>query len=307
MKDPKGPSRVFRELEGLVTESRNSASMDLDTLSTEEVLALINSEDGRVADAVKAEIPNIARAVELVVRAFENGGRLFYVGAGTSGRLGVLDAAECPPTFGTDPESIQGVIAGGTGALVRAVEGAEDDERAGAADLEARGLTARDVVVGIAACRRTPYVAGALGYARRRSAGTVYLTANPPEDFPAEVDVAICPLVGPEVITGSTRMKAGTAQKLVLNMLTTAAMVRMGKVYENLMVDHAATSDKLRERARRTVMTATGLDYNGADNLLTRSGGSVKTAIVMHHAGCDSDEAGRRLAEAGGWVRRAIQ
>jgi len=260
-----------------------------------------------VARAVAAEIPNVARAVDLVVETFRSGGRLFYVGAGTSGRLGVLDAAECPPTFGSNPETVQGIIAGGYGALVRAVEGAEDDAEAGAAALKERGLTSRDVVVGIAACRRTPFVAGALRYAREQSAGTVYLTANPPEHLPAEVDVAICTVVGPEVISGSTRMKAATAQKLVLNMLTTAAMVRMGKVYENLMVDHMATSDKLRERAKRILVTVTGLDYKEARALLERAGGSVKAAIVMQRRGCSLEEAERRLSEAGGWVRRAIE
>jgi len=276
-------------------------------MSAEDVLKLINSEDHAVAAAVQAEIPNVVRAVERIVEAFRCGGRLFYVGAGTSGRLGVLDAAECPPTFGSNPDMVQGIIAGGYGALVRAVEGAEDDAEAGAEALRERRLTSRDVVVGIAACRRTPFVAGALRYARELSAGTIYLTANPPRDLPAKVDVAICPVVGPEVVSGSTRMKAGTAQKLVLNMLTTTAMIRMGKVYENLMVDHMATSDKLRERAKRILMTATGLDYGGAAALLARAGGSLKAAIVMGHTGCSLEEAEQRLVEVGGWVGRAIE
>lgn len=290
-----------------MTEGRNPDTMDLDGKSVEEILALVNAEDRKVAPAVAAEIPNIARAVALVVEAMTSGGRLFYVGAGTSGRLGVLDAAECPPTFGTDPELVQGVIAGGYGALVRAVEGAEDDREAGAEALRERGLAARDVVVGIAACRRTPFVAGALGYAREVGARTVYLTANPPDELPVEVDVAISPVVGPEAVMGSTRMKAGSAQKMVLNMLTTTAMVRLGKVYENLMVDLVATSEKLRERGKRILMIAAGLSYDEAASLLGRAGGSVKLALIMHRTGLGVEEARRRLAEAEGWVRRAIQ
>lgn len=298
---------MFREIENLVTEARNPRSRNLDRMSIEEILALIHAEDRTVADAVGAEMPRIAEAVRLIVDAFQSGGRLFYVGAGTSGRLGVLDAAECPPTFGTDPALVQGIIAGGYGALVRSVEGAEDEAAAGALELQARGLGPKDVVVGIAACRRTPYVAGALRYAAGVGARTVHLTANPPEDLPVEVDVAICPVVGPEVVSGSTRMKAGTAQKMVLNMLTTTAMVRLGKVYENLMVDLMATSEKLRERGKRILMMSTGLDYPRAAELLERAGGSVKRALVMHHAGLGPEEADRRLAEADGWVRKALE
>jgi len=289
-----------------VTEGRNPATMDLDLRPVDEILALINAEDRKVAGAVAVEIPNIARAVDLIVESLRSGGRLLYVGAGTSGRLGVLDAAECPPTFGTDPEQVQGVIAGGYGALVRAVEGAEDDAESGAAALRERGISAGDVVVGIAACRRTPFVAHALRYAREMGARTVYVTANPPKGLPVEVDVAICPVVGPEVIMGSTRMKAGTAQKMVLNMLTTAAAVRLGKVHENLMVDLSATSEKLRERSKRILMIAEGISYDEAAALLDRAGGSVKLALVMHRTGLDLDHARVRLAEAGGWVRRAI-
>lgn len=281
--------------------------MDLDRLSIEQTLALINTEDCKVAGAVAAEIPNIAKAVALLVEAFRGGGRLFYVGAGTSGRLGVLDAAECPPTFGTDPEMVQGIIAGGYGALVRAVEGAEDDSAAGREALRERGITERDVVVGIAACRRTPFVAGALAYAKDVGARTVYVTANPPRDLPVAVDVAICPIVGPEVIMGSTRMKAGTAQKMVLNMLTTTAMVQMGKVYENLMVDLTATSEKLRERSKRILMIAAGLSYEEAVALLARADGSVKLALVMQRTGLSADEARDRLSKADGWVRRAVE
>ncbi len=276
-------------------------------MSVEEVLTLINREDRKVVPAILARIPEIARAVDLVVKAFLAEGRLFYVGAGTSGRLGVLDAAECPPTFGTDPEQVQGIIAGGYGALVRAVEGAEDDAAGGADALRDRNLSARDVVVGLAACRRTPFVAGALGYAREVGAPTILVTANPPDDLPVDVDVPISLVVGPEVIMGSTRMKAATAQKMVLNMLTTTAMVRLGKVYENMMVDLMATSEKLRERGKRILMISEGLSYDEAASLLTRSGGSVKLAIVMHRTGTDVKEAGRRLAEVGGWVRKAVE
>lgn len=280
--------------------------MDLDLLSVERTLVLINAEDDKVAGAVAAEIPNIAEAVALLVDAFHRGGRLFYIGAGTSGRLGVLDAAECPPTFGTDPELVQGVIAGGYGALVRAVEGAEDDSAAGQEALRERGLTEKDVVVGIAACRRTPFVAGALTFAKEIGARTVYVTANPPQGLPVAVDVAICPIVGPEVIMGSTRMKAGTAQKMVLNMLTTATMVQIGKVFENLMVDLTATSEKLRERSKRILMIAAGLSYEDAAALLARASGSVKLALVMQRAGLSADQARERLSKAEGRVRGAI-
>lgn len=290
-----------------MTEGRNPDSANLDRMSVEEVLTLINREDRKVVPAILARIPEIARAVDLVVKAFLAEGRLFYVGAGTSGRLGVLDAAECPPTFGTDPEQVQGIIAGGYGALVRAVEGAEDDAAGGADALRDRNLSARDVVVGLAACRRTPFVAGALGYAREVGAPTILVTANPPDDLPVDVDVPISLVVGPEVIMGSTRMKAATAQKMVLNMLTTTAMVRLGKVYENMMVDLMATSEKLRERGKRILMISEGLSYDEAASLLTRSGGSVKLAIVMHRTGTDVKEAGRRLAEVGGWVRKAVE
>jgi N-acetylmuramic acid 6-phosphate etherase len=281
--------------------------MNLDHLSVPEILTLINEEDHEVAPAVAAEIPNIARAVDLIVKAFLDGGRLFYVGAGTSGRLGVLDAAECPPTFGTDPDQVQGMIAGGYGALVRAVEGAEDDAEAGAEAVKERGLTDRDVVVGIAACRRTPFVQGALRYSIDLGAPTILVTANPPEDRPADVTVAISPVVGPEVVMGSTRMKSATAQKMVLNMLTTAAMVRIGKVYENMMVDLMANSEKLRERGKRILMISEGMGYDEAAACLKRAGGSVKLAIVMHRTGLDAGSARERLMAVGGWVRKAIE
>ena len=303
----KASDGVFDEIKNLVTESRNPRTMDLDALGTEEILRRINAEDKTVPLAVEKEIPYIARAVELVVEAFKRGGRLFYVGAGTSGRLGVLDASECPPTYGTDPELVQGLIAGGYAALVRAQEGAEDSREDGAQDLAERGVTANDVVCGIAASRRTPYVVGAVEYARKIGAKTLYVTCTPREEMNIDVDVAICPVVGPEVVMGSTRMKAGTATKLVLNMITTASMVRLGKVYENMMVDLQMNSRKLEERSKRTVMIVTGVDYDTASEVLLKAGGHVKTALVMLLADVDADTARKALAEADGRVREAIE
>ena len=300
-------SPVFDEIKDLITEQQNPRTADIDTRSTEEILRLINEEDKTVPYAVEREIPYIIRAVDIVVEAFRMGGRLFYVGAGTSGRLGMLDAAECPPTYGTDPEMIQGVIAGGYKALVWAQEGAEDRREDGARDLKERGVTPKDVVMGIAASRRTPYVVGAVEYARSIGAKTLFLTCTPREELNVEVDVAICPVVGPEVIMGSTRMKSGTAQKLVLNMLTTAAMVRLGKVYGNMMVDLQATSQKLVERSRRVVMMVTGVGYEEAERVLREAGGHVKTALVMTLAGVDAPAARELLRRADGFVRRALE
>lgn len=298
---------VFDEITSLITEQRNPRSSRIDVLPVEETLKIINEEDKSVADAVRGEIPQIKMAVEMVVSAIREGGRLIYVGAGTSGRLGVLDAAECPPTFGTDPKTIQGIIAGGRKALVRAVEGAEDDGGAGALELEKIGVNGGDVVMGIAASRRTPFVVAALEKAISMGARTIYLTCNPRAEVSLPVDVAICPVVGPEVIMGSTRMKAGTASKLVLNMITTCAMIQLGKVYENMMVDLMSTSRKLKERSRRTLMIAAGVDYKGAGEALRRARGSVKRAIVMLRTGTDFAEAGRLLEEAGGFVGAAIE
>jgi N-acetylmuramic acid 6-phosphate etherase len=281
--------------------------MAIDAASIPEALAIINAEDATVAEIVRGEIPHIARAVEIIEAALRAGGRLFYVGAGTSGRLGVLDAAECPPTYGTDPSMIQGVIAGGERALVRAVEGAEDRGEEAVAALAERDVGARDVVVGIAASRRTPFVIAALTEARRRGARTIYLACTPRCEITIPVDVAICPVVGPEVVMGSTRMKAGTAQKMVLNMLSTVTMIRLGKVYENMMVDLMGTSAKLRERAKRVVMIVTGVEYDLAARTLAEAGGHVKTAIVMIRAGVDAETARARLAAANGFVRRAIE
>ncbi|HEX7878216.1 MAG TPA: N-acetylmuramic acid 6-phosphate etherase [Candidatus Eisenbacteria bacterium] len=298
--------RVFEEVSGLLTEQRNPRTADLDRIPVRAVLERINAEDRLVAEAVAGEIPWIEQAVERVVAAFRAGGRLIYAGAGTSGRLGVLDAAECPPTFGTPPEMVRGVIAGGLPALTGAIEGAEDRGEEAVAALADLNVGPNDVVLAIAASRRTPYALAALEEGRRRGAATVFLTTNPRASLTVDVDVAICPVVGPEALMGSTRMKSGTAQKLVLNMITTASMVRMGKVYENMMVDLMATSRKLVERSRRTVMIVTGLDYDAAAQAIDAAEGSVKTAIVMTRAGVDLGEARRRLDAADGMVRGAI-
>ena len=298
---------LFDELLSLTTEKRNTVSMEIDTADPIEIVQIINDEDKRVAFAVERELPFIARAVEMVVQAFENGGRLFYVGAGTSGRIGVQDAAECPPTFGTDPEQIQGLIAGGRRAVFTAQEGAEDREENGANDLVAHGVTERDVVCGIAASQRTPYVVGAVKKARELRAKTLFVTTNPRSRFNIDVDIAICPEVGPEVIMGSTRMKSGTAQKMVLNMITTAAMILQGKVYENMMVDLQMTNRKLEERSKKIVMTITGVGYEEAARVLALAGGHVKTAVVMIKVNVNAAEAKKRLAKGDGFVRRAIE
>ncbi len=304
---PKDDRQVFNELAPLTTEARNPRSTHLDRMSVREILETINAEDRQVAEIVGGEIPHIEAAVERVVAAFQAGGRLIYVGAGTSGRMGVLDAAECPPTFGSDPARVRGVIAGGETALVRAVEGAEDDQDAGAQAMEDLGVGDRDVVLGIAASRRTPYVLAALDEAKRRGAVTMYLTMNPRESLDITVDVAICPVVGPEVLMGSTRMKSGIAQKMVLTMITTAAFVRMGTTYENMMVDLMATSLKLRERAKRVVMTVTGVEYDEATRVIEAAGGSVKTALVMILGDVSRDVAETRIQAADGFVRPAIE
>jgi len=299
-------STRFEEFARLATEQRNPRTTDLDTLEIPAILERISAEDRTVPAAVARELPHIARAVELVVASFGEGGRLIYVGAGTSGRLGVLDASECPPTFGSNPEMVQGVMAGGLGALVRAVEGAEDRTDEAVRAMDEHHVGPRDTVIGLAASRRTPFVVAALARARALAARTAYVTCTPRSEFTLEVDVAICPEVGPEVLMGSTRMKAGTAQKLVLNMITTAAFVRMGKAYENMMVDLMATSQKLVERSRRTVMTVTGADYDTASRAIEAAGKSVKTAIVMLKLGCSRPDAEARLARAGGFVRAAL-
>lgn len=300
------PGRDMSRAASLLTEKRNPRSVDIDRMSAREIVDLINSEDRHVPEAVGAVAEKVAAAAELVAAQLAAGGRLIYVGAGTSGRLGVLDAAECPPTFGTDPESVRGIIAGGHGALVRAREGAEDDREAGAGDLRELGPGAADVVMGIATSGVTPYVHSALGEARAAGASTVFLCCTPLGDDAPEADVTIVPLVGPEVVTGSTRMKAGTATKLVLNSITTTAMVLLGKTYENLMVDLGATCDKLRDRACRILMETTGVSYERAAEVIGEAGGSVKAAIVMEKGGVTLDEALRMLEESGGFVRSAL-
>lgn len=300
-------SSLFQQLQTLATEQRNPNSASLDAASVREILEIINTEDHRVPIAVRREIPYIEQAVGHVVRAFRQGGRLFYVGAGTSGRLGVVDASECPPTFGTPPEMVQGLIAGGPPAVFRSQEGAEDVAEDGARDLKVAGLTPSDVVCGIAASRRTPYVVGAVAYARSLGCRTLYITCTDRAQFNLEVDVAICPAVGPEVVMGSTRMKSGTAQKLVLNMITTASMVRLGKVYENMMIDLQMTSQKLVERSKRVVMTVTGVGYDEAAQVLAQTDGHVKTALVMILAGVSREAAEARLTRASGFVRPALQ
>jgi N-acetylmuramic acid 6-phosphate etherase len=298
--------KVFDEIKDLKTEQRNPNTMDIDRKSVEEILYLMNDEDSKIPAIVRAEIPYIAQAVELILSAFQTGGRLFYVGAGTSGRLGVLDASECPPTFGTDPEMVQGLIAGGTKALTRAQEGSEDKYEQGAKDIAEKLVGPKDVVCGIAASRRTPYVIGAIEQASRLGCRTIYITCNPRQEMNIPVDVAICPVVGPEVIMGSTRMKSGTATKLVLNMLTTTAMIRLGKVWGNMMVDLQMTSKKLEERSKRIVMLATDVSYDEAASILQQAGGHVKTALVMIMAGLSAEEARQHLERAGGFVHQAI-
>jgi N-acetylmuramic acid 6-phosphate etherase len=293
-------------LEKLLTEQSNPASASLDVLPTEEVLRIINAEDALVAGAVAREIPAIARAVDAIVAAIEKGGRLFYIGAGTSGRLGVLDASEIPPTFSAPPTMVQGIMAGGEAALSRATETTEDDPAIGVRDLLARGFTAGDVLVGIAASGRTPYVLGAVAEARRMGAATVGISSTPESELTRAVDIAITPLVGPEVVAGSTRMKAGTAQKLVLNMLSTGACVRLGYVYGNLMVNVQPKNRKLADRARRIIAQAAGVSYQRAGELLEESGLSVRTAVVMAKAGVGREEAERRLAAAGGRISKAL-
>lgn len=298
--------KIFEEIRNLITEARNPATFDIDSKSTLEILRLINAEDKKVPLAIEKELPQIVKGVELVVKTFKKGGRLFYIGAGTSGRLGILDAAECPPTFGTSPQMIKGIIAGGYRSLIRSKEGVEDNLKAGALDLKKAGLKKKDVVVGIAASKRTPYVLGALKYAKKLGAKTIFIFFNPEKGLKIKPDVVISPVLGPEVITGSTRMKAGTAQKLILNMLTTCAMIEIGKVYQNLMVDLQARSQKLSERSKRIIMEVTGISYKQSEKYLHLSGGKVKTALVMILSKVDRIKAEKRLKKAGGFVRKAL-
>jgi len=290
----------------ILTEQLNPSSSNIDRLSTEDMLRVMNREDARIAEAVEREVPRIALAVDAIVSALRQGGRLFYIGAGTSGRLGVLDASECPPTFNVPPDWVQGIIAGGESALARAAEASEDDPSLGVKDLLARGFTKSDVLAGIAASGRTPYVLGAVQEANRLGAVTVGISCVPGSQLALAARIAITPAPGPEVIAGSTRLKAGTATKLVLNMLTTGAFVRLGYVYGNMMVNVEPKNDKLRDRALRIIMTATGEDSGSAAGLLLQAGDRVQTAIVMRLARVDKEEAEIRMAKAKGNVREAI-
>lgn len=295
------------DLGRIATEQRNPATNEIDTMTTLDIMKSINAQDQGVAVAVAGQAPAIAEAVDAIVTAISNGGRLVYIGAGTSGRLGVLDASECPPTFNTDPNLVVGLIAGGDHALRHPIEQVEDDAEAGAEALSSISLGPADIVVGIAASGRTPYVLGALAYAKSLGAITIGLSNSPGSPVEAEVDLPITVAVGPEVITGSTRMKAGTAQKLVLNMLSTGAMIRLGKTYGNLMVDVQPTNAKLRRRAVRIVEQATGLDPIAAESALETSEGNVKVAIVSSMLGITADDALDRLDQSNGIVRRAIE
>jgi len=289
------------------TELRNRASENIDRLSTKQIVDLINAEDALVPAAVARQSKQIAAAIDVIVARFKEGGRLFYVGAGTSGRLGVLDASECPPTFGVLPSLVQGIIAGGRRALVRSAEGAEDYPEDGVAAIEKKRVRAKDIVVGLAACGMTPFVHGALKQARRIGAATVFVTCAPEAVEQIGADIIINPVVGPEVVTGSTRMKAGTATKLVLNTLTTGAMIRLGKVYGNLMVDLKATNEKLRDRSVRIVMEITNLNRPGAQKLLDCAEGKVKAAIVMHFRRTDLVGALKILEQSEQFLRKAIE
>lgn len=294
-------------LSQLLTEQPNPASERIDTLSTEEMLRVINVEDHRVAEAVAKELPRIALAVDAISERLRNGGRLFYIGAGTSGRLGVLDASECSPTYNVPPDLVQGIIAGGESALARATEASEDDPEAGANDLGERGFGPGDVLVGIAASGRTPYVLGAIRKARDLGAVTIGISCTPDSDLSRDVAIPIAPLVGPEVIAGSTRMKAGTATKLVLNMLSTGAMIRLGHVYRNLMVNVQPKNEKLLARARRIVALAANVSEPEAVRLLDEAGRVVRVAIVMGRLQVTRAEAERRLESAGGRVAEAVR
>ena len=295
------------DLSQMLTEGRNPASQNIDELSTEAMLRVINDEDKKVALAIEAIVPQIATAVDAICAAFRAGGRLIYCGAGTSGRLGILDASECPPTFGTPREQVIGLIAGGHTAILQAVENAEDNREQGAQDLKDIHFSRHDVLVGIAASGRTPYVLGALAYANELGATTVSLSCNPGSAMSQVAAIALTPVVGPEVVTGSSRMKAGTAQKLVLNMLTTGSMIRSGKVYGNLMVDVEATNQKLVQRQVNIVMQATDCDDATARAALTGCGGHCKTAILMVLADLNADEAKALLGQHQGFIRQALQ
>lgn len=294
------------ELSRLTTETRNEATRNLDTMKPLEIATLMNREDEKVVAGIREVLPEIEKAIILVRETFEAGGRLIYMGAGTSGRLGVLDSVECPPTFGVSPDMVVGLIAGGEGAFIRAVEGAEDSEELGVEELKGIGLSDRDIVIGIAASGRTPYVIGGLGYARSLGCKTIAIACNKGSLVGEAADLAVEPVAGPEVLTGSTRLKAGTAQKMVLNMISTGAMVGIGKVYENLMVDVQPTNEKLWVRAGSIVTEATGCSSEQANLQLEAAGGSVKIAIIMELLGCSASEAEEKLKESRGHIRKCL-
>ena len=302
----KGLHALAQSLNNIVSEGRNTRSKDIDTLSTTGILTRINNEDATVAIAVASQIDDIARVVDAATASIKNNGRLIYIGAGTSGRLGILDAAECRPTFSVPDGVVVGVIAGGETAIQHAVEGAEDDTEAGKTDLQKLALNEKDTVVGISASGRTPYVSGALEYASSIGCTTGAIACSPNAAIFEPADIAICPVVGPEVLTGSTRMKSGTAQKMILNMISTATMVKLGKTYENLMVDVNATNDKLKARALRIVMQATDCDESTAEAALNASNNSAKTAILMVLTGASVEQATMQLNKSDGFLRKAL-
>lgn len=295
------------ELNKLITETRNRNTMNLDIMSSFEIVKAMNDEDRNVPSAIEKALGRIASAVDEIVKTFKNGGRLFYIGAGTSGRLGVLDASECPPTFGVNHDMVIGIIAGGDSALRNPIEGAEDSFELCQKDLENYQFSENDILCGIAASGRTPYVIGGLRYARSIGAKTIAVACNIDSEIGREADIAIEVTPGPEVLTGSTRLKAGTCQKLILNMLTTASMVRMGKAYQNLMVDVVQSNEKLVSRARKIVMEATGCDMNTAVSTLEKAGGSCKLAIVMILTDSSEEEAAKLLEKAQGHVRDTLE
>ncbi len=300
-------NHLLNELNSILSESRNSSTLDIDLLSTEAILQKINEEDQKVALAIKPALPNIAKAVDCIVEAFQNQGRLIYIGAGTSGRLGILDAVECMPTFSVTENMVVGIIAGGEEAIKRAVEGAEDNQEAAIIDLTAINLNAKDVIVGIAASGRTPYVISALKYANEVGAKAVSVSCNPNSAIAKEADIEICAAVGPEILTGSTRMKSGTSQKLILNMLSTASMIRIGKTYQNLMVDVSASNAKLYARALLIVMQATDCDEETATQALKEAGNEAKLAILMVLTDTSAVQATDLLQQHHGFLRKAVK
>lgn len=295
------------KLDKLTTESRNLNTSNIDKVSTLEMVKIINNEDKKVAEAVEKEIPKIAQAIDYVVERIKEGGRLIYIGAGTSGRLGILDASECPPTYGVSEELIQGIIAGGHEAIFRAKEGAEDSKELAIEDLKLKKLSSNDIVVGIAASGRTPYVVGGLEYGNQIGALTISITCNSDSEVSKTSQISIAPIVGAEVITGSTRLKSGTAQKLVLNMLSTGSMIKLGKVYGNLMVDVKATNKKLIERAKKIVCEATGIEKNLAEDILLKTDYDVKLSIFMILSGLSLNDAREKLLENDGYIAKALE